>query len=120
MTSVTIAIGSFLTLFGVIVTLQSDSSSITSLIPSMFGVIFLALGLLAKAKPDVAHHAMHGASVLALIGVLASVGSLVARGASGWALASQLVLIGACVVFLVLAIRSFRAARLARESAIST
>lgn len=115
----TIALGAFLGAFGVIVTLLSGSGSATSLIPTFFGIGFLVLGLLARSKPQSAHHFMHGASVLALVALLASVGALVARGASGWALVSQLVLIVSSAAFLFFAVRSFREARMAREAAAS-
>lgn len=110
-------LGAGLVAFGVLVTILSDSGSVTSLIPAFFGIVFFVLGWLARARPESGHHFMHGASLLALVGVLAGVGALVGRGASGWALLSQIVLIVSTAVFLVLAIRSFREARRAREAA---
>jgi hypothetical protein len=113
----TILLGASLIVLGVIVTIASDSGSATSLIPAFVGIVFLALGLVARAKPDLNHHLMHGAAAVALIAVLGSLGSAIGRGAEGWALFAQIGTIVLCGGFLVLAILSFRQARLARETA---
>lgn len=102
---------------GVIVTIASGSGSATSLIPAFIGIVFLALGLAARAKPDLNHHLMHGSAALALIAILGSLGSAIGRGAEGWALFAQIATIVLCGAYLVLAVQSFRQARLARESA---
>lgn len=101
---------------GVIVTIVSDSESATSLIPAFIGAVFAALGLVGMAKPELNHHVMHGAAALALLAILGSVGSLIGRGSTGWALVSQLVTVAIAGGFLYLAIQSFKAARLARQN----
>lgn len=108
------AIGAILIVLGVVVTIASDSESLTSLIPAFIGVLFVILGFVAARKPAAGHHAMHGAAALALLGVLGTIGSLV-RGSEGWALFAQVTTLVLCVVFLVWAIGSFRAARATRE-----
>ena len=82
--------GGLLIALGVIVTIVSDSQSVTSLIPAFIGAVFLVLGLLARAKPDLSHHLMHAVAAIALLAVLGSLGSLIGRGSTGWALFAQL------------------------------
>ena len=100
-----------------IVTIASDSGSATSLIPAFIGVLFVVLGALARAKPDLNHHLMHASAALALIAALGSLGSAIGRGAEGWALTAQIATIVLCAGYLVLAVQSFRQARLARDAA---
>lgn len=108
--------GALLIAVGVVVSLIADSGSVTALIPAFIGVLFVVLGAVGQAKPDLNHHLMHAASVLALISILASAGSAIGRGSTGWALFSQLATVVIMAIFLALAIQSFRAARLAREA----
>ena len=108
--------GATLVIVGIVVTIASDSESVTSLIPAFIGAVFVGLGLLARAKPDLNHHVMHAAAGLALLGVLGSLGSAVGRGSEGWALVAQLATVVILGGFLYRAVQSFRAARLAREA----
>lgn len=108
--------GALLMILGGVVTVLSESDSITSLIPSFIGAVLVALGLLAQRKPDLSHHMMHGAAAVALLAVLGSLGSLIGRGSGGWALFSQLVTVVICGALLFAAVQSFRAARLARTA----
>jgi hypothetical protein len=112
----TIGLGAALIVLGVIVTIASDSGSATSLIPAFIGVVFLLLGLAARAKPDWNHHLMHAAAALALLAIVGSLGSAIGRGAEGWALFAQLATIALCAVYVFVAVQSFRAARLTRQS----
>ena len=116
MSTPTIALGIALIVVGAAITVRSGSDSITSLIPAFVGVLFLVLGLVARWRPTIGRHLFHAAAALALLLVLGSVGTLVGRGAEGWALASQVATIVLCGAYLVLAIRSFVAARGAREA----
>ncbi|MEM9038198.1 MAG: hypothetical protein AAGA99_02950 [Actinomycetota bacterium] len=108
--------GAVLIVIGVLVTIVSDSGSVTSLIPAFIGIIFVALGLLGRAKPDLNHHAMHGVAAFSLLAVVGSLGSAIGRGSTGWALFAQLATIAVGGVLLFFSIQSFRAARLAREA----
>ena len=110
-----ITTGVVLIVLGVVVTIVSDSGSATSLIPAFIGVVFLGLGVGGNLKPDLNHHFMHGAAALSLVAILGSLGSLIGRGSTGWALFSQLTTTIICLLFLVTAIQSFKAARIARE-----
>jgi hypothetical protein len=113
----TIGLGVALVALGVIVTIASDSASATSLIPAFIGAVFLVLGILARAKDQLRPHLMHAAAALALLAVIGSLGSAIGRGAEGWALFAQIATIVLCAAFLVLAVQSFRQARLARNAA---
>ena len=110
--------GGLLIVLGVIVTIVSDSQSVTSLIPAFIGVVFLVLGLLARAKPDLSHHLMHALAAIALLAVLGSLGSLISRGSTGWALFAQLATIVIAGFLLQQSITAFknRTKRLAEES----
>mgnify|MGYP001158695453 FL=1 len=108
MTKQTSICGAILIALGVIVTIVSDSGSVTSLIPAFVGIILLALGLAASAKPAMGHHLMHMMAVIALLALLGSLGSLIGRGSTGWALFSQLVTIVVTGFLLMNAIQAFR------------
>ncbi len=110
-----ITAGAILIILGVVVTIISDSNSATSLIPAFVGVIYLLLGIAGKQKPDLNHHFMHGAAAISLLAIFGSIGSLIGRGSTGWALFAQLATSVVCAVFLVSAIQSFKAARAARQ-----
>jgi hypothetical protein len=113
----TIALGAALVVLGVLVTIASGSGSATSLIPAFIGAVFLALGLLARAKPDLNHHLMHASAALALLAIIGSLGSAIGRGAEGWALFAQIATIVLCVAYVAFAVQSFRQARLDRSAA---
>lgn len=109
--------GVALIVVGVFAGIVSDTGSVTAFIPAFIGVVFVAIGAVGRAKPELNKHLMHAAAMLALLAIIGSLGSAVGRGSTGLALFAQLATIVIAAVFLVLAIRSFRAARLAREAA---
>ena len=111
--------GGLLIVLGIVVTIASDSGSVTSLIPAFVGVVFILIGLVARAKPELNHHVMHAAAAVSLIAILGSLGSLFGRGSSGWALFAQLATIVIVGVFLQQAVQSFIAARKAREATLA-
>lgn len=121
---VTIVAGSLLSLLGILGYVFSDTHSLTALIPLGFGTLLEACGALALV-PKLKKHAMHGASVLALVGIAGSVmgtvkflqlisGGDVARPLAAQVQAAMFVI---CLVFLVLCIRSFKQARARRVAA---
>lgn len=116
MARISIITGLVLIALGVIVTVASNSQSVTSLIPAFIGAAFVLLGVGGVAKPSLNHHMMHAAAALSLLAILGSAGSMIGRGATGWALLAQVVTIAVAGLFLILAIRSFKAARAARSS----
>jgi uncharacterized membrane protein HdeD (DUF308 family) len=118
---VTIIVGALLSSLGIAGYLVSDTRSLTALIPLVFGSLLETCGVLAM-RPKLKAHAMHGASALALLGVLGSsmgmisflkliTGGDVARPAAARVQAAMFVI---CLVFLTLCIRSFREARARR------
>jgi len=124
MTNQTIGYGLALLLLGVGGYLASGRASLTALIPAAFGVVALACGLVARNE---AHrkHAIHVVLIVALLAVLGT-----ARGTVGmvkWllgtaperpmAIVAQTITFVLSVGLVVLGIRSFRAARRAREAA---
>lgn len=109
--------GAALVALGIFVSVASASESVTSLIPAFIGVVFVALGVGGMAKPALNHHLMHAAAALALLAILGSAGTLLGRGAGGWALVAQLATIAITGAFLALAVQSFRSARQARQAA---
>ncbi len=111
----TIGLGIALVLLGIIVTVLSSSGSVTSLIPTFIGAIFVGIGLVASQMPERNRDMMHIAAAVALLAILGSLGSLIGRGSGGWALFSQLVTVVLCGGFLFLAIQSFKEARAARD-----
>jgi hypothetical protein len=104
--------------------LSGEIAHPTQFIPTAFGVILLICGAIAL-KESLRKHAMHAAAVVALLGALMGLGrgvsSLVslARGneVNSLALAMVLGMSTILIAFLVLCIRSFRAARMARQAA---
>jgi len=115
MASKSVITGVVLIILGVVVTIAADSNSATSLIPAFVGVVFLLLGIAGKQKPELNHHFMHGAAMLSLLAVLGSLGSLIGRSGSSWAVFPQIATSAICVLFLALAIQSFKEARAARQ-----
>jgi uncharacterized membrane protein HdeD (DUF308 family) len=125
-TNLTRLVGALLIVIGVGAWLLSDAASVTALIPAMLGVLLLVLGLLA-GRPAMHSHAMHGAMVVALVGVLGTLMQVVELPAllTGGDVERPLAVVVSsltlvlCAVLLVLGIRSFVAARRARTLASS-
>lgn len=120
MDKVAITIGTLLILLGIGGFAGSGFVAPTALIPAYFGVVLAILGVVVAAKPAARKHAMHAAAAIALIGVLAAGGRLVMGLAKGnpkpLAVASLAGMTILCVLFVILAVRSFIAARKAREA----
>jgi len=113
-----LVIGIALIALGLVGYVASGMVSWTALIPSFFGVPLAALGLLGRNE-RARKHAMHGAAILALLGLLGT-----ARGAVSFgklvggmeierptAAISQTIMAVLCVIFLVVCVRSFVQAR---------
>lgn len=127
MPKLAIMIGNLLILVGIVGYFVTDRVSLTALIPSAFGVLLALLGVLALVKPGARKHAMHVAAALALVGLLGTISGVIklvqmAAGAQlerPAAAVSQGITAALCVLFLILAIRSFIDARRQREAAAS-
>jgi hypothetical protein len=94
----------------------------TALIPVVFGVLLAACGLVAR-KEHLRRHAMHAAAAVALLGFLPSVPGLLGipdllagEAARPAAVVLRSVMAILCLGFLVVAVRSFVAARRARTA----
>jgi hypothetical protein len=124
---VTIVLGVFLGVLGVVGFVATGSEHPTALIPSGFGVLFMLLGVLAR-RDRLRMHVMHVAAMLGLVGFAATARGLVglAQLLAGGdlerpaAAVSQSLMALACLAFVGLCVRSFieaRRRRLAREAA---
>lgn len=86
--------------------------SVTALIPAIFGVALLICGLLAL-KESLRKHAMHLASLFALLGAVGAgirIPKLLGPGTE-LALYSHIATTVLCLLFVILAVRSFILAR---------
>jgi hypothetical protein len=92
-----------------------EHRSPTALIPAGEGVLLAICGAVAMSA-GLRMHAMHGAAVVGTFGLLAAIGALVARRPHGIALVSMASMALLSLIFVVLCIRSFIAARRAREA----
>ena len=119
MSKLSIVTGIILTVLGLGGYAFSGGVSPTALIPAGFGILFLVFGFLAR-KESMRRHAMHGAALLSLLGIIGSFkGTIAAITLLGGgvverpqAAVAQAIMAVTCVVFLLLAIRSFINARL--------
>ena len=118
MAKLSIVFGIVLILLGLISYFGISSESVTALIPIFIGIPMSVLGLLALNE-KYKKHAMHGAAVLMLIGFGGTISGLIKffRMLGGdeferpTAITVQAIMAVLCLIFLVLAIKSFIDAR---------
>ena len=116
MASTTIVFGLLLALLGFGGYFSTGSNSPTALIPALFGLLLVVLGFVARQE-QARKHAMHGAAMVGLIGLVTAIGSLLLTPAAlrpAVALYAQLAMALLCGSFLALCVRSFIAVRRAR------
>jgi hypothetical protein len=98
--------------------LYIGAPSWTALIPAIVGAILMGLGYAASSSEGMRKHLMHAAVVVGLLGFLAAASRL-AMKAGEFTLSvpalSQIAMAVICLVFVVLAVRSFIAARRERQ-----
>jgi hypothetical protein len=121
-TAVTRGIGAALIVVGVGAWLLAGGygASPTALLPTLLGLIILALGLLAGREP-LHRHVIHTALIVALLGLVGTIPRALPAftqrgqnpGLAAWASLATALL---CLIYLALGIRSFIAARRARRS----
>lgn len=117
MSGLSIAIGMLLILVGVagyVYGMTTGTASPTALIPAAFGLLLAVLGAVAAVKDSLRKHVMHVAVLIALIGFIVPLVRLVPRLGEltlSAAVASQMITSVLCLIFVVLAVRSFIAAR---------
>lgn len=118
--------GFILAVLGVAGFVYTGSSSYTALIPAIFGVILYICGRVGMSAPKLRKHVMHVAALVSVVGILGVVprflGKLPALFSgqpvepSAIAVILQLVTAILLVIFLVLCVQSFIAARKNRVS----
>lgn len=121
MASTTIALGVTLIIVGLAGYFLTGMVSVTALIPAFFGIVIALAGLIARDERR-RKHAIHAAVVVALLGLMGSVRGLLQIGtlfdgtaARPAAVAAQAIMALLTGGYLVLAIRSFMAARRNRQ-----
>jgi hypothetical protein len=117
MASTTIALGVVLIVLGLVGYFLTGAASVTALIPAFFGLVIAMLGLMARSESRRAL-AMHIAVFVALLGFLGSFRGLLQIGdvfdgtaARPAAVISQAIMAVLTLGYLVMAVRSFMAAR---------
>jgi hypothetical protein len=111
-------LGVILVILGVAFYLATDRVSMTALIPALFGVVFMILGLLA-GKERLLKHAMHAAAALGALafvfGAVRIVMVLALGKDIGLAFIETATLAVLCGVFVGLCVKSFVDARRRRS-----
>jgi len=117
MPSMSIFFGSLLIIIGIIgyiVGQMDGKASLTALIPAVFGILMIVFGVLARGNEKLRKHLMHGSVLVALLGFIAVAARLVPKLSDltmSVAVIAQLAMGIICLIFVLLAIRSFAAAR---------
>ena len=116
--NLTLGYGTFLLLWGVAISVLSNSNSITSYFPSLLGVPLMLSGIMTLRMPEKRKLWMH---VAATFGLLCAIGGtrffMVMSDGINYASGSMLMLLVTGTAYTVLCVRSFIAARKAREAA---
>src|SRR6476469_6330885 len=117
MPNTAIWIGRLLVLIGIIgyaYGMYGGNASPTAFIPAAFGIVIMLLGHLAIRSENGRKHLMHAALVVALIGFIVPAIRLISKMSDltlSAAVVSQLAMAIVCLVFVLLGVRSFAAAR---------
>ena len=123
MSKITIAVGAFLIILGLIGYLGTGMVSWTALIPAFFGLPLTILGALALQEAW-RKHVMHAAVVVGLVGFLGGAFSFMRPLLSGgemkpMAATMQALMALTCAAFVGLCVKSFIDARVARKQKVS-
>jgi hypothetical protein len=119
MPQITFVLGTLLILIGVGFYLGTGATSVTALIPAFLGLPIVIAGALALWRESWRKHAIHVAVLVALLGLLGSAPGLLRLPAllGGEELARPTAVVAQsltallCLVFVILAVRSFIQAR---------
>lgn len=117
MPNTAIWVGRLLVLIGIVgyaYGMYAGNASPTAFIPAAFGIVLMLLGYLALRSEGGRKHLMHAALLVALIGFVVPAARLVSKVAdltASAAVVSQLAMALICLLFVLLGIRSFVAAR---------
>ena len=116
--NVTIGYGAFLIAWGIAVSVLSKSNSITSFFPSMLGAPLLVSGVMTLRKPEKKKLWMHIAATFGLLCALGGTRFFMVMGDGlDYASGSTLMLLLTGSAYTTVCVRSFIAARKAREAA---
>lgn len=116
MPRLTIFFAVLMMVLGLVAYFGTEQSSWTALIPALFGVVLLVLGIVGL-KQDYRQHAMHAAVMVAVAGLAATITGLVELFQLVFKdpkLLTKSTMALLCAVFLILGIKSFIEARLPR------
>ena len=109
--------GLLLIVLGIASYVVTERTSVTALIPALFGAVLVVLALVARNE-NARKHAMHAAVAVALIGAIASLIRAIPAAAGGSisrpAVIAQLAMAVLLLVYVALGVQSFIAARKAR------
>ena len=121
MAALTIALGVALIVVGLAGYFLTGAVSVTALIPAAFGLVLAVAGVLARDERR-RQHAMHAAVAIALLGFLGSARGLLQIGrvfdgtaARPAAVVAQAIMALLTLGYIVMAVRSFIAARASRR-----
>jgi len=116
MTSTAIWFGRLLIIVGLagyVYGMSEGAASVTALIPAFFGIVIMACGHFGNAEGR-RKMMMHIALVVALLGFIAALGAIFRKGMPetiGVGTLSQIAMAVICLLFVLLGVRSFIAAR---------
>ena len=106
--TITISYGSFLILWGIVISQISESTSITSYFPSLLGAPLLLSGILANAIPEKRKLWMH---IAATFGLLSALGGtrffMVISDGFNYASSSMLMLLITGAIYTYICVQSF-------------
>ncbi len=117
MPSTSITFGGLLILIGIIgyaYGLMNGNASLTAFIPSVFGIILVALGAVAQSNEKLRKHLMHAAVIIALLGFIMPLMRLFSKFNEltlSAAVIAQVAMSLVCLAFVILSVRSFMDAR---------
>jgi len=113
MPRITIGLGTFFIVWGVIISVVSKSNSITSFFPSLLGIPLVVSGVMAQKVPEKRKLWMH---IAVTFGLLSAIGGtrffMVMGDGITYASGSMLMLLVTGSVYTFLCVKSFRFARL--------
>tara|TARA_B100001996_G_scaffold338239_1_gene290595 strand:+ start:1640 stop:2038 length:399 start_codon:yes stop_codon:yes gene_type:complete len=112
-------IGTIMVLWGIIIYILTEMSSLTSLIPSFVGLPIVLAGLLVRKLPEKRSLFMHISSTFGLISVLGGLMAFKGVMSNDWSMStiSQLFLLIIGGLYLVICVKSFIHAKKMREAA---
>jgi hypothetical protein len=117
MTRLTFAIGGILTALGIVAYVVTGAASVTALIPTFVGLLLLVCAALSR-RPALRRHSIHAALAIALLGAVGSLMNVVKLGdvVAGTAERPSAVVVSTImfvllVVYIIMGVRSFIAAR---------